>query len=159
MAPLSTVLACCYCKYPVSASAESEIFCFITPRFLSSALEHGSTRSFEAFIDLDVVYPARVQRPTRQCLSRNCRPMRGLRVFVAPPLFRAPIAAGLYCAPPKTSAITMGKTSNGSCSEGSGEGLAPLSANDFRIYNRMSEQMNGFVSVQSLQVPLMNRHR
>lgn len=39
----------------------------------------------------------------------------------------------------------MGKTKNDSCSESAGEGLAPLSANEFRIYNRMSEQMNGFV--------------
>lgn len=86
--------------------------------------------------------------------------MPGLRGFVAPLVFPTPIAARLYCSFPRASTTTMGKMRNGSCSEGSGEGLAPLSANEFRIYNRMAEQMNGFVRATFLaKAPLMNTNR
>lgn len=76
----------------------------------------------------------------------NCRPMR-LRVFV-PPLSRAPLAARLYSS--SRSFSVMGNKKTAPC-EGSGESLPPLSATEFRAYNRLSEQMDAFVSLWVLK--------
>lgn len=77
-------------------------------------------------------------------LNFNCRAMRGLRRIVFPQVFRPPVAARFCSASPNS--IAMSKKNSAASSEGSGEQLPALSASDFQVYNRMAEQMNGFVS-------------
>ena len=70
--------------------------------------------------------------------------MRGIRLPVRPLIVRANFNSPIHLPSRLSSNYSMGakKTS----ASDSGEPL-PLSANDFRIYNRMSEQMEAFVSL------------
>lgn len=77
---------------------------------------------------------------TRQSLFHNCRLMRGLRSLIPPPALWA--SSRLYSTLPKHPITMAGKTKTDMECAGS---LPPLSASDFRAYNRMSEQMEGFV--------------
>lgn len=44
----------------------------------------------------------------------------------------------------------MGKNNKAACTENGVEALGPLSASDLRTYNRLADQMDGFVSIEYL---------
>lgn len=47
----------------------------------------------------------------------------------------------------------MGSNNKAACAENAGEALPPLSASDLRTYNRLADQMDGFVSFGYLPPP------
>lgn len=81
--------------------------------------------------------------------------MRGFRFPVRPQFVRAhfsPVYSYLYIPSRLSSDYTMGAKK---VTPESGEPL-PLSASDFRTYNRMSEQMEAFVSILPVTLGYMD---
>lgn len=72
--------------------------------------------------------------------------MRGIRLPVRPLIVRANFSSPIYFPPRLSSNYSMGAKKSSASDVGES---VPLSASDFRVYNRMSEQMEAFVSLIS----------
>ncbi|CAI7611255.1 unnamed protein product [Penicillium bialowiezense] len=69
--------------------------------------------------------------------------MRGIRLPVRPLIVRANFSSPIYFPPRLSSNYSMGAKKSSASDVGES---VPLSASDFRVYNRMSEQMEAFHS-------------